>query len=47
VAAGHSYIGGNEHAVLHLLYARFVTMVLHELGHVDFEEPFGSSARTG
>src|SRR5574341_1264480 len=35
-----SYIGGNEHAVLHLLYSRFVTMVLQELGHVDFEEPF-------
>ena len=34
------YIGGNEHAVLHLLYARFVTMALHELGHIDFEEPF-------
>lgn len=35
-----SYIGGNEHAVLHLLYSRFIAMVLHELGHVDFEEPF-------
>ena len=36
----HSYIGGNEHAVLHLLYARFVTMVLHDAGFIDFEEPF-------
>ena len=35
-----SYIGGNEHAVLHLLYSRFVTMVLHDAGMIDFEEPF-------
>ncbi|MDB4877161.1 MAG: leuS [Gemmatimonadetes bacterium] len=36
----NSYIGGNEHAVLHLLYSRFTTMVLHDAGLIDFEEPF-------
>ena len=36
----NSYIGGNEHAVLHLMYSRFITMVLHDLGALDFEEPF-------
>jgi len=35
-----SYIGGNEHAVLHLLYSRFVTMVLKDAGYIDFEEPY-------
>jgi len=34
------YIGGAEHSVLHLLYSRFLTMVFHDLGLVEFEEPF-------
>lgn len=34
------YIGGSEHACLHLIYARFITMFLHDIGFVDFEEPF-------
>ena len=34
------YIGGIEHAILHLLYARFVTKVLRDAGMLDFDEPF-------
>jgi leucyl-tRNA synthetase len=34
------YIGGIEHAVLHLLYARFFTKVMRDLGYVDVDEPF-------
>jgi len=35
------YVGGAEHAVLHLLYARFWHKVLYDLGHVSTKEPFG------
>ncbi len=36
------YIGGAEHATKHLIYARFITKVLHDLGHVGFDEPFAN-----
>jgi len=41
------YIGGVEHAVLHLLYARFFTKVLHDMGMVDFVEPFTAQLNQG
>jgi leucyl-tRNA synthetase len=36
------YIGGVEHAILHLMYARFFCKALADLGHLDFEEPFNA-----
>src|SRR5690606_5157401 len=41
------YFGGVEHAILHLLYARFITKVLFDLGLVDFEEPFSNLVNQG
>jgi leucyl-tRNA synthetase len=41
------YIGGAEHAVLHLLYARFWHKVLFDLGHVSVPEPFGKLFNQG
>lgn len=41
------YVGGVEHACMHLIYARFVCMVLHDAGYVDFEEPFRKVVHQG
>ncbi len=41
------YVGGVEHAILHLLYSRFFTKVLHDMGMVDFVEPFTSLMNQG
>ncbi|MGO4678623.1 leucine--tRNA ligase [Microbacterium sp. 2MCAF23] len=42
-----SYVGGVEHAILHLLYARFITKVLFDMGLIDFTEPFSSLINQG
>ncbi len=42
-----TYIGGEEHAVLHLLYSRFITMALHDLGHLPFQEPYEKFRKHG
>jgi len=41
------YIGGVEHAVLHLLYSRFYTKFLYDIGAVDFDEPFAKLFNQG
>ena len=35
-----TYVGGKEHAAMHLIYARFITKALRDLGYLDFDEPF-------
>ncbi len=42
-----SYIGGEEHSVLHLLYSRFLIMVLDDLGMLEFEEPYKQFRKHG
>ncbi|MEV8266416.1 leucine--tRNA ligase [Microbacterium sp. NPDC076911] len=42
-----SYVGGVEHAILHLLYARFITKVLFDMGYIEFTEPFSSLINQG
>ncbi|MEO7349216.1 MAG: leucine--tRNA ligase [Terrimesophilobacter sp.] len=41
------YVGGVTHAILHLLYARFITKVLHDMGYVTFTEPFSALLNQG
>lgn len=41
------YVGGPEHACMHLLYARFITKVLRDMGYVNFDEPFLSLVHQG
>ncbi len=41
------YVGGVEHAILHLLYSRFFTKVLHDMGMVEFTEPFSALLNQG
>lgn len=41
------YVGGVEHATMHLLYSRFFTKVLHDMGMIDFDEPFSALMNQG
>ena len=41
------YVGGSEHACMHLIYARFICMVMYDAGLIDFEEPFKKVVHQG
>ena len=41
------YVGGAEHACMHLLYARFITKALRDMGYLNFDEPFKSLVHQG
>lgn len=41
------YVGGQEHATMHLLYARFITKALRDMGYLNFDEPFKSLVHQG
>ena len=41
------YVGGAEHATMHLLYARFITKALRDAGHIEFDEPFFELVSSG
>lgn len=41
------YVGGAEHAVMHLLYARFIVKVLYDMGYIHFDEPFSRLVHQG
>lgn len=41
------YVGGPEHACMHLIYARFITKFLYDIGYIDFDEPFRQVVHQG